>query len=201
MTASRSFCSTASPMTSTDTTPSRRTSPPRVGASSCPRSRLRTYALHRRGRATGQPAGGARHRPARRARHRTGDACGLRLGRSRRLRRRRAPPRARRRAGERRQRLQHPEQRRCFQARRTRDRAALMVLVLHELGTGCGRAGDRPLRLLPPPVAVLLADLVVRRRDLRAQRGVVRQSGLRRGGAPLQPLPIGAARRGATRRL
>ena len=64
-----------------------------------------------------------------------------------------------------------------------------------------GRAGlaREPPRPLPAAVAALVAELDVRRRDLRAHRGDLRQSRFRRGGDPLlsPPLRRRAGRSGA----
>ena len=55
-----------------------------------------------------------------------------------------------------------------------------------------GRAGlaGEPARVLPVDLAVVVAELAVRRRDLRTHRRVVRQSGLRRRDDPLLPPPL-----------
>ena len=60
-----------------------------------------------------------------------------------------------------------------------------------------GRAGLRgqPPRALQAAVAAVVAELAIRRCDLRAHRRVVRQSRFRRGGDPLLPRTASATRR------
>src|SRR6516164_6131821 len=52
------------------------------------------------------------------------------------------------------------------------------------------RAGGKPETAVPAAVGIMVAELAVRRSDLRADRGILRQSRFRRGGDPVLPSPL-----------
>ncbi len=93
------------------------------------------------------------------------------------------------------QRLQRTGHRRRSAPGATADRAPPLVPVLLPRRARARRPGAAPARAVPAAVAAVVAWLVVRRCDLRAQRRRLRQPRLRRGRDPFVPASIRAGRR------
>src|SRR5713101_3462603 len=162
--------------------------PPLPGARALP-ARLRAHALPRRGRAAHGAAGRDRPGPPGlhgRGRHRAGRARRLRLGRARGLHRGHPGSRAGARPRHDR-RLQRAEHGGATPARLRRGGARRLVPVVLQYRARASRAGEEPPRDLPTALAGLVAGLALRRRDLRAGGGRLRQPRLRPGGDPLLP--------------
>ncbi len=81
--------------------------------------------------------------------------------------------------------LQPPGHRRFRHAAVAGDGASLLVSILFPLAARPRRAGREPLRVRPSAVAAVVAVLALRRGDLCAPGGIVRQSGFRRCRRPL----------------
>ena len=113
----------------------------------------------------------------------------LRLGRARGLRGGRPLAGALRRPGHL-HRLQHPGHRRVRAAARRRAGAPALVPVLLPHRARPGRAGGGPARHRPAAVAAVVAELGLRRGDLRRKRAGLRQPGFRGGGDPVLPPPL-----------
>ena len=152
-------------------------------------ARLRAHALPRRGRPAHGAAGRDRPGPAGlpgRARHRAGRARRLRLGWARGLHHRHPGAGARARPPHHR-RLQRPEHDRDPGARLRAAGAGQLVPVVLQHRARAPRARAEPPRDLPAALAGLVAGLALRRRDVRAGGGRLRQPRLRPGGDPLLP--------------
>src|SRR5262249_55521000 len=157
-------------------------------------ARLRPDAVPVRRHAALWSAGGARARSAHlhgRPPHRQRGARRLRLGWARGLRGggpvARERPRARVRL-----RLQHPGHRRFGAAASAGARASPLVSVLLPWRAGAGGADPASPRARQAPLAALVAQLEVRRRDVRSDGSVLRQSRLRGRGDPVLPASIRA---------
>src|SRR6516162_2094593 len=87
-------------------------------------------------------------------------------------------------------RLQHPEHRPVGRTAYARSRASPVVPVVFSWRAWPRRAGGKPEAAVPAAVGIMVAELAVRRSDLRADRGILRQSRFRRGGDPVLPSPL-----------